>query len=202
MKSIIGSLNDSTPFVDNYVTQAVNPPADTGKYRIALVTKAVCTVTAVPLEHLHDNVTQAYASEVLFTCSKSTMPANEFYNGGVAPKEYQDIQDGLNGQFFSLKPDTKQMRTAFQVGVAPKAARITHHYSSRRMNANFNMDDHTWQSDTDPVEKDYLHVSYIPIRADQKLLPFPTRFTINIKYTVKFSEPGVLPNVGGTGGML
>ena len=38
---ITGTLNDTTPFYDNYVTSVQNPPADQGKYRVAMVTKAV-----------------------------------------------------------------------------------------------------------------------------------------------------------------
>lgn len=199
---IVGILNQTTQGVDEFVVESTVPTADIGKYRHALVSKAIVTITAVPDGYVPDEMgTSKYATESLLTCTKSTMPASEFYGTGVATQFYDSVWMGQNGQTFAQRPLTKQMVIKYYEGTAPKGARITHSYNAAKMNSSMSPAAQHFYADTDPAEKDYLHVSYLPLRCDQSLQPPPTRFSINIRYTVKFSEPGSMIAHGGGGGM-
>jgi hypothetical protein len=69
------------------------------------------------------------------------------------------------------------------------------------MNSNKSNDENIFTNSTNPTELDFLHVSLLGIAPGKLVEISPHRVSINIKYTVRLSEPGSSANVGGSNGL-
>lgn len=199
-KAHTGSMADSTPFIEDWIHETgASAAAERGKYRQAVVISSDVTLTAIPFGSVFSGApaVQTRSYESLVTMSKSTMPASEFYAGLGSDVLYDSGATGTNGQNMARMPFTKQGVTRVAEGAVPKPVRMTLHYNRKAMNAIQPLDHFTFDPGSVPLERDYAHVSLVPINPSKTLAPVPHRFTIKVRYLVKLAEPGSLQQEGG-----
>lgn len=194
----VGSFNDSTPHLNQWIQKATFTNDDVGKYAQAYVYKSVVTVTATPTFFEEDNVSglTKYETEALLTCSKSALNASQFYGGTGLPNDFTNASGGPNAQNYGQRPLTRQQQTYAIPGGAHKSARIMTTYKQKRLNSISPLDKFTFHSNTTPVDVEYLHVSLLPLNPNAAKNICPHRVSVHVEYYVKLSSPGSQNNVG------